>query len=83
MASAGSTNLIRCEIAGCRIVLGETPLQLTKALTTLENVNRQLERWQDRTGSSGEIKDLHCHVKDKKAGKTHGELGMVGSITIR
>ena len=32
---------------------------------------------------TGEIKDLHCHVKDKGTGKTHAELGMVGSITIK
>lgn len=32
---------------------------------------------------TGTFSDLHCHVKDKKTGKLHSEMGMVGRITIK
>jgi uncharacterized cupredoxin-like copper-binding protein len=31
---------------------------------------------------TGELTDLHCHVKDKASGKKHDALGMTGTIII-
>ena len=32
---------------------------------------------------TGVFDDLHCHVMDKKAGKTHEELGMTGKVVVK
>ena len=57
-------------------------LKLKEIYRTVEVFPKSIVEWWLVPIKTGEFDDLHCYVKDKKTGKTHSEMGMVGTIIV-
>ena len=61
---------------------GERIAEIKGNISDIEVFPKSIVEWWLVPIKTGEFDDLHCYVKDKKAGKTHSEMGMVGTIIV-
>ena len=61
---------------------GERIAEIKGNISDVEVFPKSIVEWWLVPIKTGEFDDLHCYVKDKKAGKTHSEMGMVGTIIV-
>ena len=61
---------------------GERIAEIKGNISDIEVFPKSIVEWWLVPIKTGEFDDLHCYVKDKKAGKTHAEMGMVGTIIV-
>ena len=61
---------------------GERIAEIKGNISDVEVFPKSIVEWWLVPIKTGEFDDLHCYVKDKKTGKTHSEMGMVGTIIV-
>jgi uncharacterized cupredoxin-like copper-binding protein len=61
---------------------GERIAEIKGNISDVEVFPMSIVEWWLVPIKTGEFDDLHCYVKDKKTGKTHSEMGMVGTIIV-
>ncbi|MAF82236.1 MAG: biphenyl 2,3-dioxygenase [Proteobacteria bacterium] len=61
---------------------GERIAEIKGSISDVEVFPMSIVEWWLVPIKTGEFNDLHCYVKDKKTGKTHSEMGMVGTIIV-
>ena len=61
---------------------GERIAEIKGNISDVEVFPKSIVEWWLVPIKTGEFDDLHCYVKDKKTGKTHLEMGMVGTIIV-
>jgi uncharacterized cupredoxin-like copper-binding protein len=64
-----------------QVVNSGTIAEIKGAIREIEIYPGGTAEWWFVPVATGKISDLYCHIKDDD-GKTHGEKGMVGTITI-
>ena len=61
---------------------GKRIAEIKGNISDIEVFPKSLVEWWLVPIKTGEFDDLHCYVKDKKTGKAHSEMGMVGTIIV-
>ncbi len=61
---------------------GERIAEIKGNISDIEVFPKSIVEWWLVPIKTGKFDDLHCYVKDEKTGKTHSEMGMVGTIIV-